>query len=36
MEALAQMSNARRLAMERMLNNPDMPLDEMPDCVIKL
>ena len=30
------MNNARRDAMERLIKNPDMPVDEMPDCDIKL
>lgn len=36
MDALAKMSDARRLAMEEMLKNPNMPIDDMPDCKIKL
>jgi len=36
MEALAAMSNKRREAMDMLMKNPDMPLDEMPDCHIKL
>ena len=35
-EAMAQMSAARQAAMKRLMANPDMPIDEMPDCGIKL
>ena len=30
------MSAARQAAMKRLMANPDMPIDEMPDCDIKL
>ena len=35
-EALAKMGDKRRQMMEMLLKNPDMPIDEMPDCHIKL
>lgn len=35
-EALARMGDERRALMEKLKNNPDMPIDEMPDCHIKL
>ena len=34
--ALAQMSAERQAAMQRMLDNPNMPIEEMPDCDQKL
>jgi len=36
MRALAQMSGKRRAAIKRLQENPDMPIDDMPDCDIKL
>jgi len=36
LEALAAMSGKRKAAMEEMMRNPDMPLDDMPDCHVKL
>lgn len=36
MDAIAKMSDARRLAMEEMLKNPNMPIEDMPDCKVKL
>ena len=35
-EAMAKMGDARRKMMEELMKNPDMPIDEMPDCKIKL
>jgi hypothetical protein len=35
-EMFAKMSQAKVEALERMRNNPDMPIDEMPDCPTKL
>lgn len=35
-EALAKMGDKRRQMMEMLMKNPDMPIDEMPDCHIKL
>ena len=32
----AKMSGARQAAIEAMRRNPDMPIDEMPDCPTKL
>jgi len=36
MEALAKMGDARKEMMQKLMANPDMPIDEMPDCHIKL
>ena len=36
MEAMAMMGDKRRKQMEEMLKNPDMPMDQMPDCEMKL
>lgn len=35
-EMFAKMSSQRLAALEKMRNNPDMPIDEMPDCPTKL
>lgn len=35
-EDLAKMGEQKRLMMEKLRKNPDMPIDEMPDCHIKL
>ena len=35
-EMFAKMSSARLAALEKMKNNPNMPIDEMPDCPTKL
>lgn len=35
-EALAQMSNAKQAMMAKLDANPNMPIDEMPDCRRKL
>ena len=36
LEEFGQMNAARRAAIEKLKKNPNMPIDEMPDCDIKL
>jgi len=35
-EQFSKMNEKRRMAMEALANNPNMPIDEMPDCPQKL